>query len=73
MCPESVTAVLNRETGNLVQAVVVFSDGRSNLGSESAYNQLRERAAAEKVPVFTVAVGEPREVVGITAHRRAVA
>ncbi len=63
--PESVTAVLNREAGNLVQAVIVFSDGRSNLGSESAYTQLRERAAAEKVPVFTVAVGEARDTVGI--------
>jgi hypothetical protein len=61
-----VTALLNREAGNLVQAVILFSDGRSNLGSESAYNQLRDRATAEKVPVFTVAVGEPRDTVGIT-------
>jgi hypothetical protein len=63
--PESVTAVINRETGNLVQGIVVLSDGRSNLGSPSAFNSLRERAQAEKIPIFTVAVGEVRDNVGI--------
>jgi len=63
--PESLVAVVNREAANMVQAIVVFSDGRSNLGSESAYKQFRERATREKIPVFTVAVGEARETVSI--------
>jgi len=64
--PDSLLALVNRESGNLVQGVIVFSDGRSNLGSDSAYRQLRERAERDKVPIFTVAVGEARNVIGIT-------
>ena len=63
--PDSVTAAVNREAGNMVQGVVVFSDGRSSLGSDSAYAELKRRAAAEKIPVFTVAVGEDRQTVSI--------
>ena len=64
--PGSLLAAVNREAGNMVQGVVVFSDGRSNGGSEAAaLAELRERAGREKIPVFTVAVGETRENVGI--------
>lgn len=63
---DSVTAAVNREAANMVQGVVVFSDGRSNLGSDSGYLELRERAAREKIPVFTVAVGEDRQTAAIT-------
>lgn len=63
--PDSLLSVLNRETANLVQAVVVFSDGRSNLGSDAVYRTLRDRAGKDGIPIFTVAVGEPRENIGI--------
>lgn len=64
--PDSVTAAINRESSNMVQGIVVLSDGRSNLGSESSYAELRDRAMKEKIPVFTVAVGEDRERVAIS-------
>ncbi len=63
--PEALAAVAGREFDNLVQGVIVFSDGRSTAGSESGLRTLKERAAKKKVPVFTVAVGEAREVVRI--------
>jgi hypothetical protein len=63
--PDSLVAVVNREGANMVQGIVVFSDGRSNLGSSTAVAELRERASREKIPVFTVAVGEARERVSI--------
>ena len=64
--PDSITSAVNREAANMVQAVIVFSDGRSNLGSSSAYSELKERASREKIPIFTVAVGEPRENIAIS-------
>jgi hypothetical protein len=50
----------------MVQAVVVFTDGRSNLGSDGGLPGPAGAGAREKVPVFTVAVGEARETIGIT-------
>lgn len=63
--PDSLKTAVERDAQNMVQGVIVFSDGRSNLGSDAAYAQLREKAGREKIPVFTVAVGEPRDTVGI--------
>ena len=63
--PDSVAAAVNREAGGMVQGVIVFSDGRSNLGSDSAYGELRQRAKTANVPIFTVAVGEDRQTVSI--------
>ncbi|OWK44312.1 hypothetical protein [Fimbriiglobus ruber] len=63
--PDSLTSAVNREAANMVQGIVVFSDGRSNLGTDAAYRTLRERATQTKIPVFTVAVGEARENVSI--------
>jgi len=63
--PASLLALVNREAANMVQGVVVFTDGRSNLASDSAYAELRARANREKVPVFTVAVGEDRVAASI--------
>ena len=62
---DSLTAVVNREAANMVQGIVVFSDGRSNIGSDSAYAELKQRATREKIPIFTVAVGEDRQTVSI--------
>jgi hypothetical protein len=64
--PDSITAAVNREAPNMVQGIIVFSDGRSNLGSDSSYLELRDRAAREKIPVFTIAVGEDRQPASIT-------
>jgi hypothetical protein len=63
--PGSLLAAVNREAANMVQGIVVVSDGRSNLGSDAGYAELRDRATREKIPVFTVAVGEVRENVSI--------
>ncbi|CAN5220572.1 hypothetical protein BH11PLA2_BH11PLA2_03040 [soil metagenome] len=62
--PDSLAAAINRESSNMAQAVIVISDGRSNLGSEGVLAKLRDRPG-EKIPVFTIAVGEPRENVSI--------
>jgi hypothetical protein len=63
--PDAITAAVNREAANMVQGIIVFSDGRSNLGSDSSYAELRLRAGREKIPIFTVAVGEDRQTVSI--------
>jgi hypothetical protein len=63
---DSVKAALDREAANMVQGIIVFSDGRSNLGGEAGYLELRERATREKIPVFTVAVGEDRQTSAMT-------
>ncbi len=63
--PESLVAVANREGANMVKAIIVVSDGRSNLGTESAYKQFRERAMRDNIPVFTIGVGESRDTVSI--------
>ena len=63
---DSLTAVVNRESGNMTQGIVVFSDGRSNIGSESAFVQLAKRAKEANIPIVTVAVGESREIVSLT-------
>ena len=62
---DSVTAAVNRESANMVQGIIVFSDGRSNLGSDSGYTELRDRASREKIPIFTIGVGEDRQTVSI--------
>ncbi len=48
--PDSITAAVNREAPNMVQGIIVFSDGRSNLGSDSSYLELRDRAHAGENP-----------------------
>ena len=63
--PDSLLTAVNRESANMVQGIIVFSDGRSNLGSDSAIGDLRDRATKEKIPIFTIAVGEKRENVEI--------
>lgn len=60
--PDSLLTLVNREAGNMVQGIIVFSDGQSNLGgsgstSSAALDDLRARAKRESIPVFTVAVG----------------
>ena len=63
--PDSLAAAISREAGNLVQALIVFSDGRGTLGGEAGSRTVRELAEREKIPVFAVAVGDPREAVRV--------
>lgn len=63
--PESVTAAVNREQANMTQAMIVFTDGRSNMSSDSALPDLTRRAKEANIPVYTVAVGSSREVVSL--------
>src|SRR5205807_1079636 len=58
-------AALNREANNMVQGIVVVSDGRSTQFSTQTFEEVRLRAARAKVPIFTVAVGEDRPRVHI--------
>jgi hypothetical protein len=62
---DSVLTVLNREANNMVQGIVVFSDGRSTEGSAQTVRELADRAQRAKVPIFVVAVGEDRPQVRI--------
>jgi hypothetical protein len=62
---ESALTVLNREAGNMLQGLVIISDGRSTIGSESTIKELRDRARRENVPVFTIGVGEDRPPISI--------
>jgi hypothetical protein len=62
---ESVLTLLNREANNPVRGVIVVSDGRSNLGPESAVEELRARARKDRIPIFTVVVGEDRQPVNV--------
>lgn len=57
--------VFGRELSNMVQGIVVFTDGRSTEGTAQAIKELSERARKAEVPIFVVAVGEDREKVKI--------
>src|SRR5262249_5810262 len=57
---ESLLGCINREANNMVQGIVLISDGRSTIGSESTIGELRARSSRERIPLFTVVVGEDR-------------
>ncbi len=63
--PDSLITTINRESTNMTQGLIVFSDGRSNIGTDSAMSELGKRAREANIPVFTVAVGEAREIVAL--------
>jgi hypothetical protein len=56
----SVLNLVNRELNNRVQAVIVFTDGRSTEGSPQSFRDITERAKSSHIPVFVVGVGEER-------------
>src|SRR5262249_19204708 len=62
---ECVLAALNREANNMLQGIVVVSDGRSTQFSTQTFEELLRRADSAKVPIFTVAVGEHRQPIEI--------
>ena len=59
--------VAKAEAGNDIQAIVVFSDGQSNIGSDEATKEFLGRVNNPKRPiqVFTVGVGAYRQPAGI--------
>jgi hypothetical protein len=57
---DAVLSALNREINNMLQGIVVFTDGRSTEGSSQAFRDLEQRARAAKVPIFVVAIGSDR-------------
>jgi hypothetical protein len=63
----SVLQVLQREGGNRIQAIIIFSDGNSNRGDEEAIRQIADRASSTKRPihVITVGVGDYKQPVRI--------
>jgi hypothetical protein len=62
---ESVLTLANREANNMLQGLIVFSDGRSTEGSMQAFRDLADRAQKAEIPIFVVAVGEDRPKVKI--------
>jgi hypothetical protein len=63
----SALQVMRLEAGSLIQAVVLFSDGQSNQGSDAAVKEFLDRVNNPNRPVhvFTVGVGEFRQPVTV--------
>src|SRR5205823_5152623 len=62
---DSILSVINRESNNMLQGIIVVSDGHSTAFSSQTFDEVRARAAKSQVPVFTVGVGEYREPINI--------
>ncbi|MBV9122938.1 MAG: hypothetical protein JO112_06260, partial [Planctomycetes bacterium] len=62
---DAVLGVINRERNNMLQGIVVVSDGRSTQYSAQTFLELEARASRDKIPIFTVGVGEHRLPVNI--------
>jgi hypothetical protein len=57
---EALKNLLAAEGNNMLQGIVVFTDGRSTEGSDQALIDVRERAKKANIPIFMVGVGEDR-------------
>lgn len=62
---ESVLAALNREGANMVQGVILISDGRDTIGAAGSIGELRTRAQRDGIPIFSVVVGEDKQPISI--------
>lgn len=62
---DALLGALNREANNMVQGIVVFSDGRSTRYSTQTMEEARNRAKKARIPIFTIAVGEARQPIQI--------
>ncbi len=65
---DSVYGLVNKEANNMVQGLVIFTDGRSTEGAgagsgsrSEAFAEISERAKRAKLPIFVVVVGKDRE------------
>jgi hypothetical protein len=63
--PDSLLALVNRESGNMVQGMIVFSDGQSNLGNDAVLQDLRIRSTREQIPIFTIGIGSERKSINV--------
>lgn len=63
--PDSTLAIINKEAGNMVEGIIVFSDGQSNLGNDAVMADLRARATAERIPIFTVGIGSEQKAINV--------
>ncbi|MBI3411721.1 MAG: hypothetical protein HY040_25605 [Planctomycetes bacterium] len=65
--PGSALQVAKLEGGNLIQALVIFSDGQSNTGSDESVTEFINRVNNPRrpMPVYTVGVGEYRQPASI--------
>ncbi len=63
----SALQVARLEAGSYVQAIIIVSDGQSNIGSDDAVKEFLARVGNPRrtIPVFTVGVGEYRQPVSI--------
>jgi von Willebrand factor type A domain len=57
---EAVLNTLKREMNNMVQGIVIFTDGRSTEGNSAVFEEVAERAKAAHIPIFVVGIGEER-------------
>src|SRR5262249_14000343 len=58
-------ALANREAGNMLQGIVIFSDGHSTEGSVQDFRSLVELCKSKNIPLFVVGVGEDRPKIKI--------
>jgi hypothetical protein len=69
----AVRQVYEWEANNMLQSIILFSDGRSNVEEEKeagrskdvVYDELRDQLAKAKVPVICVGVGDFKPPIGI--------
>jgi hypothetical protein len=63
----SILQAAKLEAGNLLQAIVIVSDGQSNLGSDEAFREFHARVTGgrHKIPVITIGVGDYRQPASI--------
>jgi hypothetical protein len=62
---ESLQEVIKQERNQMVQGIIVFTDGRSTEGSLQAVKDAATNARDASIPVFVVALGEDRPKVAI--------
>jgi hypothetical protein len=62
----SILEVLNRESNNMLEGIIVVTDGRNTPPySPQALEEVRSWTRRAKVPIFAVAVGEHRQPINI--------
>src|SRR5207248_5907861 len=62
---DSHLSVINRESNNMLQGIIVVSDGRSTAFSTQTFDEIRARANKAQVPIFAVGIGDYREPINI--------
>jgi hypothetical protein len=62
---DCIISVLNRESNNMLQGIIVVSDGRSTQPSPQTIDEVQARSRGSGVPIFAVAVGEHRQPINI--------